>query len=374
MNTVEGSLKVKVIRDAIGIRYGKDLYYSFGRSSLYHFIYAYKRFILEIAKTLLAFMKPITNLTSTTNLGLYTTHNQHKALLNASRIGLINSPILPLHALSRRGLALRLLVWSAKLVIYPFCFFQSKHRPALYQTCLLGGMLTYMRLYVKKIVDLNVEILCVSNDHAGDIYILTLLIRDKPNLSVDYVQHGAVKAAFPENYFRNIYVYSNKYAEIYRYLARNPESNIVVVPAIVGPAHADLPLIDVLICFSHQFPIVASMALARTLSKINMVTAAARFHPSDRFSKIKLALLRLFYPIQYSDSKVGYATDFERAKWIVCASSSLLPDALDKGFGPRLVWARQLGLKWDYYGIQGKIREVSCAAEVASLITYRNSQ
>src|SRR5690606_35707075 len=124
-----------------------------------------------------------------------------------------------------------------------------------------------------------------------------------------------------------------------------------------------------LICFSHQFPLSPSIALMLALRPVRGVSVAARFHPSDRFAKLKLVVLGLFYPVHLSDPTVNYIADFSRARWIVCASSSLLPDAVDKGFGPRLIWARQLGLKWDYYGLQGKIREVSTAAEITQMFS-----
>jgi len=369
MRKNDASFETESLREAIEVRYGKDLYHSFERSNIYHFAYAYKRFLIEIVKTLLGLLKPRPVLLVTTALGLYSTQNQHKALLNAVSAGYVDSLLIPLDRLSRRAMMIRLLVWLAKPFAYPFYFVRSRHRPALYQTCLLYGMQTYARAYVDKLEKLGVEKLYISNDHAGDIYLLSLLIRRNLGIAVDYVQHGAVQPTFPVNYFHNIYVYSEKYAEIYRTLAQNPDVCIIVDPVLAGAVSEDLPRLDLLICFSHQFPIGPSIALMRALSNVKDVSAAARFHPSDRFAKFKLVLLRLFHPVQFSDPTVNYMADFSRAKWVVCASSSLLPDAVDKGFGPRLIWARQLGLKWDYYGLQGKVREVSDATEVTQILT-----
>lgn len=362
------------LKEAISIRYGKDLYHNYGRSSSYHFIYAYKRFFIEIAKTLFGLLKSRPAIAAIESIGLYSTHNQQKALRNATRAGHCNALLLPLDKLSRKALVLRLLVWSTKPLIYPFCFIFSKNRPALYQTCLLSGMVRYTREYANRLDQLGVRNLWISNDHAGDIYLLSILVRENLNLTVNYVQHGAVKPTFPENHFNNIYVYSEKYAEVYRSLARKPDVQIIIDQSLSGVTENHLPNIDLLVCFSHHFPLVASTALMLELRKLTGIKVAVRFHPSDRLFRIKWFMLRLFHPINISDSSVTYTSDFSRAKLVLCASSSLLPDAVERGLGNRLIWARQLGLGWDYYGLHGKIKEVSSAREVTKLLNRGSAQ
>ena len=226
-------MNLEQIKKQLEIRYSKDLYLGFNRSSLYHFLYAYKRFVIEIVRSFYWVLKSFVKSKRDTNnesVALFSTLNQKKALLKAKELGVYNGDVLQLNLLSKSFCFKRLLVWIAKACTYPFLFFQSNCKQGLYFTSLTVLMVWYNKVLKERLLTNTVENLYISNDHAGDIFILSILLRDvTEQISVSYVQHGAVKAEFPINYFDKVYVYDEIYKNVYKRLCKSEAITIEVL-------------------------------------------------------------------------------------------------------------------------------------------------
>jgi len=354
-------------------RYSEHLYLGYYKSSIYHFFYGYKRILIEVIKSVVSLLNIFKKKNLISAIGIYSTNNQLKALTNSKEAGIHDANLINVNILSFKSALLRLLVWILKFFLYPLIFIFSKKKQGLYFFMMPYLMQLYCRQVVNKLVARNVDRVYLSNDHSGDIFIISILLRDIPSISVSYIQHGAVKKEFPINYFDEVYVYDRKYADIYKNLCKNKNVRIYINQAIEkGDSFEDLTNIDILICLSHQFPIFAIFKALRLLIANDISNMGIRFHPSDRLAKIKYQMLSLFFSeLIYCDPKVSYINDFGRSAYILCASSSLLIDSYEKGFSEKLIWVKPFGLKWDYYNLEGKIITVDLVSKLMDHINFR---
>ena len=76
-------------------------------------------------------------------------------------------------------------------------FYLSSHRQGLYFFMFPSLMKFYCNRIVDALIVNNIENVYISNDHSGDIYIISIILREIPEISVSYIQHGAVKKEFP---------------------------------------------------------------------------------------------------------------------------------------------------------------------------------
>ena len=78
-----------------------------------------------------------------------------------------------------------------------------------------------MKFYCNRIVDAlivnNIENVYISNDHSGDIYIISIILR-KFLKSLFRIYNMAQLKRVSNKLFDEIYVYDEKYAEIYKNL------------------------------------------------------------------------------------------------------------------------------------------------------------
>ncbi|WP_156495151.1 hypothetical protein, partial [Oleiphilus sp. HI0128] len=350
-------MTLKFLLEQLSIRYSKELYLGYGRSDLYHFLYGYKRFIIEIIRCLLAVLRYPCRKSriSTDTISVYATNNQRKALSSIEGELETKHDSLDIYDISIWFNAARLAVWTSKLFIFPFMFFLSDKREGVYFTCNMRGMVFYNRLLISKIKARGVGTVCISNDHAGDIFIISLLLREVKGIKVVYVQHGAVKDSFPSNQFDSIYVLDNETRDIYRRLSVNDSVDIVVMEQeSLQPEYSAVP-IDVLVCFSHQFYIVKTITLFRYLSKQSDSSIFVRFHPSDKLAGLKLKVLMLICRVSLSSCDLPFDKDFSRARVVISASSSLLKDAYAKKLAENLIWYKPIGLSWDYYNLESEL-------------------
>jgi hypothetical protein len=349
----------------IKIRYSKNLYASYDKGALYHFFYGYKRIFIEVVKSVIYCVQSVKHLDHGNTLAMFATDNQFKALSNAKISDVHNASLVRANTLSSKFAFQRLVVWGIKFFIYPLFFLISHDKQGVYMSMLPSLMKLYCNQLVAFLVAKNIEKVYISNDHSGDIFIISILLRDTPQVAVSYIQHGAVKNEFPINFFDEVTVYNARYAEIYRTLCHKPSVKICVIEDIEQPKFSEKLLkLDVLICLSHEFKMFEIM---RYLLLIGPRTLAVgvRFHPSDRLSRFKYRLLKRGYPaLVLSDSKISYIYDFGRSNLILAASSSLLLDGYLNGFSEKLVWVKSLGQKWDYYGLKGKIKVVDSFLEL----------
>lgn len=341
------------------IRYGKDLYLGYHKSIGYHFFYGYKRIIIELFKSFFYLFKIVKKHNYGNELGIYSTKNQFKALNNARKAQIHDSELIHVNNLSFKSASYRLIVWFIKLLLYPLVFFSNNHKQGVYFFMLPSLMRIYCKQVIKVLVSRGVKKVYISNDHAGDIYIISIILRKIPEIAVSYVQHGSVKKEFPSNFFDEVYVYDKKYAEIYKKLCSKQDVKIYVNKNIeYSKLDDNLPKLDILICLSHQFPIFQIIKYLR-LTRYGSKSVGVRFHPSDRFSKLKYFVLFGLHPrLVFCDSNVSYADDFNRSNKILSASSSLLIDAYHNGFSHKLVWVKSFGLSWDYYNLNNKIKTI----------------
>lgn len=338
------------------IRYGKDLYLGYHKSIGYHFFYGYKRIILELFKSLIFLVRSTQRVKIESEVCIYATDNQKKALNNAKKGNIHSAKLIHVNIVSFKAAFLRLAVWKIKFFIYPLAFLCSRQKQGLYFFMLPALMKIYCDQVITALISYGSKKVYISNDHTGDIYIISIMLRKIPEVAVSYIQHGSVKKEFPSNFFDEIYVYDKKYKEIYEKLALNQDVKIYINKDIENSGLVDnLPKLDILICLSHQFPIFQIIKYLR-LSRYGSKSVGVRFHPSDRLSKLKYFVLFVFYPkLIYCDSNFSYIDDFNRADKILSASSSLLIDAYHKGFAKKLVWVKSFGLSWDYYELNNKI-------------------
>jgi len=350
------------LREQLNIRYEKALYLGFNKGNLYHFIYAYKRIFIEILKSVLGCFKSFKQLRLSSVLAIYATNNQKKALLNARLAGLYDGELIHIDSLSFKSSLFRLLTWSLKFLCYPLAFIFSNKKAGLYFTLFTPLMRIYCELAIKYITNIEQVKVFLSNDHTGDIFIISILLRGKKNIRVAYVQHGAIKEEFPSNFFDELYVYNERYLSIYRSLSKNKNCQIVIDKRIDKPVidTSKLTPLNGLICLSHQFPIISVFKGIRLLYQHDYLTIAIRFHPSDKLASIKFNTLKFFFKsLMLSSSMISYIDDFNRAEKVFCASSSLLIDAFENGFVNKLVWVKPFGLTWDYYELEYKIKTLN---------------
>ncbi len=355
---VNHNYTMKRIRELIDIRYSKDLYLGYGKSNTYHFFYGLKRILIEIVRSLMYFFSSLRKVeVSKPELAVYSTSNQKRAISRLIEVEGRSTELVEICELSTVFCFLRFFVWSFKLVFYPVFFIASKNKEGVYFSCFTSGMVFYNLFLRRSLINRNVESLIISNDHAGDIYILSILIRGCKSIHVTYVQHGAAKREFPENYFDSIYVNSNEYLGVYKGLAQNKDVSILVLDLDVAKfSKGRLRKVDFLVCFSHQFHILAVIHLFKSINKLEGKTIRVRFHPSDRFIKAKTVFINSFSKsVTITSQEYSYKADFSSAEVIICASSSLLLDGYNDGCWGRLIWYKPIGLQWDYYNLSDKI-------------------
>jgi hypothetical protein len=348
-------------KQQLAIRYSKELYLGYGKGNLYHFFYAYKRFFIEIVKSFKWCFTSLIPMDFNRVLGIYVTKNQHKALVNTKLAVIFAGPIIKVEKISFKAALFRLFTWLLKFCLYPLFFVFSKQKASLYFTLFSPLMIRYNKYIINKLVNKKVSNIYLSNDHAGDIFILSILLRDVTSIKVSYIQHGAVKPDFPINYFDEVYVYDQRYADIYTALSKNEKVQINIEPFIERPnRETDLRNVDYLICLSHQYPFFSIKKSLNILFSVNGNKVSIRFHPSDNLAQFKYFLLKMFFnELELSPSDVSYIDDFNRASYVLCASSSLLIDAYNSGFKAKLVWVKSFGLAWDYYNLKNKIVTIS---------------
>ena len=341
-------------------RYSKELYLGYYKSPLYHFYYGYKRVVIEVIKSVFYFIKSFRKNYYNTELSIFSTYNQYKALTNAKLANLNNSSILHVNTISKISAFYRLFVWTIKLFIFPFLFIFRKDKQGLYFVSLTSLLVLYCKEIVNSFIKNKVSNIYLSNDHSGDIFIISILLRSNTGIKVTYIQHGSVKEEFPENYFDTVIVYHKKYKEIYKRLCKKRNVDIIVNNKIESNLlNFKLPEIDFLICLSHQFPLFNIFRVLRTLYTKPFVSISLRFHPSDRLRFIKYIILKIyFHNLTMSAVEIDYISDFRRSKSVLCASSSLLVDAYHNGFANKLIWVKCLGLSWDYYNLENNIKSI----------------
>lgn len=350
-------MTLDALREQLAIRYSEDLYLGYGKGFLYHFVYGYKRFIIEIVRTLLALIRyPASRLTmNAPSISIFATYNQKKALKGLHRYNGVSEDLAYIYNLSFGFNLVRLAVWISKLFIFPFSLAISKNKEGEYFSCNTFGMKLYNNLLIRRMQSSGVNRISLSNDHAGDIFILSLLLRRNEDIEVVYVQHGAVKDSFPSNEFDYIYVVDDHTKRIYERLSTNEAVRIFVMEEDSLKSQEKLDPVDILVCFSHQFYIANTITLFRFLSKSDYTPVFVRFHPSDRLAGIKLKFIALFCRVSLSSGDVPFEKDFLRSRVVISASSSLLKDAVSKHISQNLVWYKPIGLAWDYYNLESQL-------------------
>lgn len=354
------------------IRYGKDLYLGYHKNSLYHFLYGYKRILIELVKSLVYLFQSVKNQEIDDSLAMFSTDNQLKALRNAKEAGIHNATLSHLNTLSFNSAFLRIIVWCIKFCVYPLSFVLSQDKQGVYMFMLPNLMNLYCKLIVNFLISEDIEKVYISNDHAGDIFIVSILLRDIPKISVSYVQHGAVKEEFPINFFDEVFVYDRRYVNTYRKLSQNPLVKIYVREEIDRSKFSErLIKLDVLICLSHEFKFLEIYRCLKLIRNENLVVGI-RFHPSDRFTSFKYFMLKLYHKkLVLSDSDISYIDDFNRSNMILSASSSLLIDAFLNGFSNKLVWVKSFGQHWDYYDLEDKVKTIDSFLGRSNLLTQK---
>lgn len=354
------------LKKELALRYKKELYLGYSKGSLYHFVYAYKRFVIEILKSFVWLIDSFFARKTQAFVGVYATNNQLKVLKNAKSNGVANCELVKVSSVSFSASFMRLLCWTLKFLFYPFFFVFSKNKVSLYFTLFSPLLKFYNHRVVCKLLSNDVSEVYLSNDHAGDIFVMSILLRGKKDVKVIYIQHGAVKNEFPVNYFDEIIVYSEEYKAIYKKLSLNPKVKINVNPSIQGSVQVEeLEHLDYLICLSHQFHYLKLVKVLTKMTSKSSLTVAIRFHPSDKLASIKYFSLKVFYPnLILSSPTTPFMYDFERANSVLCASSSLLIDAYNSGLSDKLVWVKEFGLTWDYYDLENKIKVINRLDEI----------
>ena len=80
-------------------------------------------------------------------------------------------------------------------------------------------------------------------------------------------------------------------------------------------------------------------------------------------------MIRLFVrKATLSSSLNDYGYDFDRAKYVFCASSSLILDAFNEGYSDKLVWVKPFGLTWDYYDLERDLNVVHSTSEITTVL------
>jgi len=364
------NLFLKNLREQVNYRYQKELYAGFSKPAIYHFIYGYFRIIIEVLKTFSYFFLYVKSVAFKKRgfckpIALYNTHNQKKALLNLRDSENLQFEIYHISQISLTYIYFRFFTWIIKLFFFPISFLMAGNRSGAFHSSFIWFVALYNQILLIKI-EKKITDLYISNDHVGDIFILSILARSS-EVKVHYVQHGAVKPEFPVNYFDSIYVQNTYYRDIYSRLAKNESVKIVVCNADYGNPSVDyFEKVDVLIAFSHQFYLIPSIRLVKKIRDFEKV-AVIRFHPSDRLALFKYRILRLFNSnILYSAAdQLSLWEDFDRSSIQICASSSVLLDAYKRDGGKSLIWYKPIGLKWDYYDLGDKLNVVSTIEELS---------
>jgi hypothetical protein len=350
------------LKKCIEYRYQKELYAGYDKSTVYHFFYGYKRLFIELVKSLfyvLIYLKHSLDFKKEPSLsvGIYNTNNQKKALLSLKEAQGLDFSLEHISTISITYSLMRTFAWLVKLLIYPLSFVFASNKAGIFHGSQVLLLYLYNKILMKKLVK-SYSDLYISNDHSGDIYILSILVR-KSNLRVSYVQHGAVKLEFPSNHFDVIYVQNGYYQDIYKKLALRQTVEIIEypIPVVQNSEHEN---VDVLIAFSHQFHPLQSVMLVKRL-KLLKKTTVLRFHPSDRLAFFKYRFLKIFNSslLYSSANRLTFWDDFNRSTWQVCASSSLLLDIYRHNKGITLIWYKPIGLSWDYYNLSDKLKVVN---------------
>jgi len=363
-------VKLKMLKEQMAIRYSKELYLGYGKGVIYHFFYGYKRFLIEILRCFITLFRYPMHRSKiyTEKVSICATNNQRKALLGMPKESNLSDDPIHIYNISFVFNVTRLVVWVSKLFIFPFIFVFSDKREGAYFCCNTLGMAFYNRLLINKLQASGVKTICISNDHAGDIFIISLLLREVENIRVVYVQHGAVKNSFPRNHFDLIYVLDEEAKDVYKHLSLNERVEIHVLQE--DSSHSDLKLeaVDVLVCFSHQFYLLKTVSLFSYLSRTGYSSILVRFHPSDRLVRLKLLFIGIFCRVSLSGGDIGFEKDFSRSRIILSASSSLLKDSVTKGISHNLVWYKPIGLTWDYYSLEDQLLVATNTSELEGIV------
>lgn len=344
------------LREAIHLRYGHALYHLYNRSRPRLFFVGLYRLLTGLvhwSNGMLHLRRPARG----EDLALYNTGNQRLAVESLKRHGRPELAIYGLYNMSAILCLKMIALLALALPVFIVRFWFDRKYRSLHDRVLLSWRVAALKKAVDRCAP---KTLTISNDHNGPIYWLGF-IYSRLGLPVHYVQHGMVKPEFPTNQFAACYLRDLETLALYRdVLCKNPKVELTVLEELAHASDEEALGIPVgaLIALSHQFHLLETRALVAMLrQKLPTGTVIRlRFHPSDRFAKLKLLLIRTGHAhVALDPAHVPFKLSFDRSVIMFCASSSILAEAAS--IAPeRVVWIKGLGLKWDYYNLSSKIQ------------------
>lgn len=364
--------KAAYIDNLIPIRFSPVLYHRHGASGFKHFQIGLYRLLVATGHWAIGFLKtaaPDKHL----SLAVYVTRNQRMALdtLKAQKpeLALFN-----LYAISRR-LALKMAFLNfASFCLFIVTFPWARDKTCHHQRLLLRYKLKALETAISKLAPSS---LYLSNDHVGEVFWIGQLYAYS-GIPVTYVQHGMVKPEFPPNHFDHCFVRDAYSAEIYRdILCQNPVATVKTIDNHKQNTKQNNSNTAkyVLVALSHQFHLLATRSFALALLKNTnaAMELRIRFHPSDRFARLKYRACKYLLPWSFhhrfihDQSEQPFLLAFKASSKTFAASSSILAEAatLDAN---RILWVKSLGLSWDYYDLSTQITVVEDVTHFTALL------
>jgi len=350
-------------------RYSRGLYHKADGGPSVHLMTGLKSLIFESIKIIYGSARLLVRRAGggMEDICAFSTGNQARALGRARQLGFINEELRYIYCIDLRLNVSLLFSYCSALFIYPI-YFSMAHpmrRRLLHERLLHSGRMRSIEAFLER---RRLRTLAISNDHQGTVFVLATLA-SWDDVSVYYVQHGAVQPSFPRNDFHTLYLWDDRSVEIYRKISINPAVRLLKCPELIGeglPQSDEKGQFGILIALSHPFPVFALVKASWGVRRWDL-PVSLRFHPSDRLAFFKAALLWLINPrCRWDRSLTPFREAYRRCQVAMLASSSILIDAAE--IDPdRVIWIRPFGLHWDYYKLEGRIR---VANDIHSALTH----
>lgn len=335
---------MKIDKSELSIRFKEEIYFPSRLPLFKHFVYAYGRALKNLVRSIIWLFYSKTSVAGDSAIGVYATENQKIAVAR------LDCQAAHISSISRLATALLFLSNLLRFVLLPILYI-FKDRLSSFELSFVRFDFYAVQIILRKIEKYGITSVILSNDHAGPVFYLSILLRNSPTRCI-FVQHGDLKLSFPSNTFEELWVRDNASLKIAKKLCSNVAAKFHLLPE--KTCQPQKPC-DVLIILSHPFRLFALLKLKRTIKSRypNTTLVLVRFHPSTRFKMFKRKIVE-FIGFEISECEELKA-DILRCKICIGAMSSALREAVDLKNNGDVIWSKNLGLSWDYYGLSNSL-------------------
>lgn len=334
-------------KDELATRFKMEIYFPSRLPILKHFFYAYGRTLKNLARTIIWLFCSKKPMKKNRPLGIFATENQKLALER------LDCDVIHIGSVSFIASVIFIIANLLRFIMFPIIYFWGD-RLSSFELSFVRLDFLAVNIILHKIGKNGIFSVMLSNDHAGPIYYLSIILRNSV-IKCSFVQHGDLKPAFPYNSFDELWLRDTASLAIARKLCLNSSANFYLIPDI--PPEVDV-YVDVLVLLSHPFRIVELIKLKKRISERypKFKSIIIRFHPSSRFKAMKHKIVT-FIGYEVSICK-DLRADILRSKICIGAMSSALREAVELKNNTEVKWCKEIGLDWDYYDLSKQIEKI----------------